>query len=401
MTGTWSGRSPWREPTQWHEPRPQVDGTGLRIAQLANFVGPVSGGMRQALSQIGAGYCAAGAERILVIPGEEDKVEETCDGTIVHIRAPRIGNNYRMIAFPQKALRVLEQFQPTSVEVSDKWTLSRAGSWARKRDVGSVLFSHERLTDMLANWLQRQVGVTEIVGALNRRLAKEFDVVVTTSRYAAEEFENTGARMELVPLGVDLQVFNPSVAHPPAAGEGPLQLCHVGRMSREKDPQLAIRTAVELHRRGVPIQMHVYGTGADLDWLKEIAGDAPVEFHGYVDGRAKVAEAFGRAHISLSVSPNETFGLAVLEALATGTPVVTANRGGAHELVEATCGDWADPDPVLLADAVEGLAGRLAVPGGQEVVRAAARERAEKFTWSATVERLLTIHRSLAEKYGS
>ncbi len=43
------------------------------------------------------------------------------------------------------SLQVLERFKPTSVECSDKWTLSPVGRWARRRGIGSVLFSHERL----------------------------------------------------------------------------------------------------------------------------------------------------------------------------------------------------------------------------------------------------------------
>lgn len=374
-----------------------ADGTGLRIAQMANFVGPVSGGMRQAIDQIGRGYVAAGAERILVVPGEADRVEETEFGTVVHVHAPKITRDYRMIATPWRALKALERFRPTSIEVSDKWTLSPAAGWARRRGVGSILFSHERLDDMLTGWLQRQFGVSEAVGALNRRLSTQFDVVVTTSRYAADEFRNTGAHLELVPLGVDLDTFHPRRANPPVPGVGPLQVCHVGRMSREKDPQLAVRAAVELHRRGFPLELHVYGTGPHLEWLRELAEDAPIIFEGFVAGREAVAEAFGRSHISLSCSPSETFGLAVLEALATGTPVVTANRGGARELVDASCGDWDEPEPEDIADAVERLAARIATPDAQATARAAARMHAETYSWARTVDRMLQIHRDLAD----
>lgn len=362
----------------------------MRIAQLANFVGPTSGGMKVVIEQLGAGYVAAGHERIFVSPGERDEVIESEDGIIVHVRAPRVSPQYRMIFRPWRALDVLERFRPSSIEVSDKWTLSPAGRWAAKRAIGSVLFSHERLSDMLAMWARRTFGVEAMVGALNRRLGKEFDSVVVTSQFAADEFENTGANLDLVPLGVDLETFHPSAGEP--ADDGVIKLCYAGRLSHEKSPQLAVETAVRLHERGHRVRLDLYGTGPDERMLRELAGDAPVHFQGFVDGRDELAKRYAAADISLSVCPAETFGLAVLEALACGTPVVTSDRGGAHELVDASSGASGRPDADSLADAVESLLPRLG-PG----LRADARARAEQYSWQRSVSRMLDLHRRVAD----
>lgn len=361
----------------------------MRIAQLANFVGPTSGGMKVVIDNLGQGYVDAGHERIFVSPGPRDEVRETEAGILVHVQAPRVTNQYRMIFKPWRALDVLDRFRPTTVEVSDKWTLSPAGSWASRRGVGSIMFSHERLSDMLAMWARQSFGVETAVGALNRRLSKSFDAVVVTSGFAADEFEGTGARLELVPLGVDLETFHPRVGTPD--DDGVVKFCYVGRLSHEKSPQLAVATVAELHRRGHRVRLDMYGTGPDEAMLREAAGDAEVVFHGFVAGRDEVARRYGAADISLSVCPAETFGLAVLEAMACGTPVVTSNRGGAHELVDATAGAAGDPDPRALADAVESLLPRL----GPEL-RAAARRRAERYTWQRTTDQMLALHDDLA-----
>ena len=363
----------------------------MRIAQLANFVGPTSGGMKVVVEQLGQGYVDAGHTRIFVFPGARDEVVESEAGILVSVRAPKVSEQYRMIFQPWRALDVLDRFRPTSVEVSDKWTLSPVGRWAAKRSVGSVLFSHERLSDMLAMWARRSFGVEAAVGALNRRLAKEFDAVVVTSQFAADEFADTGARLELAPLGVDLATFHPSAGSP--ADDGVLKFCYVGRLSHEKSPQLAVATVAELHRRGHRVRLDLYGTGPDQAELQAAAGDAPVSFHGFVAGRPEVAKRIAAADISLSVCPAETFGLAVLEALACGTPVVTSNRGGAHELVDATSGAAGRPDPASLADAVETLLPRL----GPEL-RAAARARAEQYPWRRTIDQMLALHHQLSEE---
>ena len=316
----------------------------MRIAQLANFVGPASGGMRTALRALGAGYVDAGCRRLIVVPGPEDARTSGPQGDVVQLRAPRVGGGYRLIVEPWRVIEVLEEWGPTSIELSDKSTLLPVARWARRSGVGSVLLSHERLDDMLA--LRTGLDATSKVsaGLLNRLLVRSVDTVVVTSAYAGDEFAAVaaaaGCPVVRVPLGVDLATFRPH--RRPQADE--LRLVHAGRLSREKSPHLAVATAVELHRRGVPLRLDVYGVGPHRDELVELAGDAPVRFRGYVDSPARLSRALAHADVALSVCPGETFGLAVLEALASGTPVVTADRGGARELVDAASGGWGAPE---------------------------------------------------------
>lgn len=375
----------------------------MRIAQLANFIGPSSGGMKTAVAALGSGYAAAGAERLLVVPGPVDRRLETEDGTVVQLRAPRVGGGYRLILEPWRVIDALEEFGPTSVEINDKATLLPVARWARRNDVASVLFSHERLDEMLAMRTGLDTSAKVSIALWNRLLVRQFDAIVVTSRYAHREFAaaaaTVGTPIVQVPLGVDLETFTPAPAPRGtvlgAAGSSttgePLRLVHVGRLSREKSPHLAVATAVELHRRGVPVLLDVYGEGPHLDELEEIAAGSPVRFHGHVAGRSELARRIAAADIALSVCPGETFGLAVLEALACGTPVVTARTGGASELIDAGCGAWGDADPASLADAVLRLASRDVATR-----RTVARARAEEFPWSATIAGMVDLHRAVS-----
>ena len=69
---------------------------------MANFVGPTSGGMKVVIDTLGAGYVAAGHERILVVPGPRDRVEETATGIIVSQVMPLPSN---------KVLQLVREFQ--------------------------------------------------------------------------------------------------------------------------------------------------------------------------------------------------------------------------------------------------------------------------------------------------
>ncbi len=361
----------------------------MRIAQLANFIGPASGGMKTAVERLGAGYVEAGVPRLLVVPGPRDARTTTEHGDVVQLRAPQVGGGYRMILEPWRVVDVLEEFGPTSVEVSDKSTLTTVTRWARRRGVGSILLSHERLDAMLALRTGWETSMAAPVSLLNRMLVRQFDTVVVTSGFAMREFRHltdaASTGLHRISLGVDLTSFRPPAAQP--RRDGPLRLVHAGRLSREKSPHLAVATAVALHRRGVPVQLDVYGTGPHRDELEELAAGAPVLFHGHVAGRAELARRLGAADVALSVCPAETFGLAVLEALACGTPVVTAAYGGARELVDSSSGAWGEPEPESLADAVLDLAARPVGP-----TRLAARRRAERFCWSSTVRQMLALH---------
>ena len=360
----------------------------MRIAQLANFVGPTSGGLRRAVDKLGRGYVRAGHDRLVIVPGRTDSITESESGVTVTIKSPVLGSGYRMVANTSKVLQVLRRFKPTSLEVSDKWTMTAAGIWAKRQGVPAVLFSHERLDDMAS--LQFQIELSPQVHALNRRLATIYDRVIVTTRYSAGEWLDTKAALVVLPLGVDLEEFCDGERTPRGST---LRLIHCGRLSREKSPHLAVATAVELDRRGVDVQLNLFGTGPQVEELRTLAGVAPVFFHGYIDSRNALAEAYRSADIALSVCPAETFGLAVLEALACGTPVVTADRGGARELVDSSCAEWASPDPVFLAHAVLRMASRL--DRDEAGMRQAACTCAERYPWQATIDKMLTLHQQL------
>ena len=222
---------------------------------------------------------------------------------------------------------------------------------------------------------------------------------MTPSAFAVAEFTRIGAtNVSIVPLGVDLDVFHPHARERPADVNGDdneVSLVYVGRLSREKRPEVAIEALRAVRARGVAARLRMVGDGPRRPALEAQARDLPVVFTGHLHDRGELARYLARADVALAPCPYETFGLAALEALACGTPVVTADRGAVPELVlagqGAATGAVAAPDPVSVAAAVIDV-----VRHPREETRRAARDRAEQYPWARTVREMLRVHRGAA-----
>lgn len=360
----------------------------MRIVQLANFYGPESGGQRTAIDELGRGYVSRGHERVLVVPGAQAADEQTASGRRITLpgRVLPASGGYRVLANRGALLRLLADLRPDRIEVSDKLTLWPLGRWARSRGVPSVLLSHERIDAILAPRVPAGIPLQGLADVWNRRLCRSFDRVVCTSRFGAAEFERIGAdNLVVVPLGVDLGTFRPLAADRRVLRSRTL-VC-VGRLSREKRPDLAIDALAALHGQGHDARLTMVGGGPMIEELRERAAGLPVTFTGHVSERAVVAHLLATADVAVAPCPHESFGLAVLEALACGTAVVVPDQGAAAELVAPHAGVRAEASAAAMA---AGVLEVLSWPRAER--RAAARRRAEGFSWDATVDGLLAQH---------
>jgi alpha-1,6-mannosyltransferase len=363
----------------------------MRIVRLANFVAPHSGGLRTSLAELGAGYLAAGHEPVLVIPGERDSDQPTAQGRVITLRARRVpfAGGYRVLWRRRRLTRLLTRLRPDVLEVSDRTTLRWTGAWAREHGVPAVMVSHESVTALLEGALPGVAlsGLGRAVADwLNRRTAGAYQQVICTTGWAAAEFERIGAgNVVRVPLGVDLATFTPRAI---GSGQvrGQILLVHCGRLSAEKKPQRSLTTLATLRASGLPVRLVVAGDGPLRPRLERRAARAglPVAFVGFLPGRADLATLLASADVALAPGPAETFGLAALEALACGTPVVASAESALPEVV----GEAGASVPGQ--DLAAGVRAVLAQP--ELLRRAAARARAEQYDWATAVRGFLAVH---------
>lgn len=360
----------------------------MKIVQVANFVSPTSGGLRTTLRHLAHGYAQQGHEVVQIVPAKADGRVESAWGTQLQLKGAALaGTGYRILLDTRRIQRELSTLRPDALEVHDRTTLRGLGVWGRKHGVPALAVSHERLDRWLNQWLPARLPLENLADRSNGALARSFDTVVCTTKWAAAEFHRIGARnIVMVPLGVDHDAFRPRFERNSA--EGPL-LIMASRLSREKQPEIAVEAVRELVRRRVDVRLIVAGDGPLRRHLEDASADLPITWLGFVSSRDALADLYRAADVALAPGPVETFGLAALEAMACGTPAVVNWRSALPEIIGKDAGRTSAGSGFSFADAVQEL---LAEP--VEALRRAARARARHFSWDATVEGMLDVHES-------
>lgn len=371
--------------------------TGLRIVRLANFVAPSSGGLRTALRELGRGYEAAGHEAVLVVPGERYTDRATEQGRVITLPGPLLPGTggYRVLTDKGRVARLLESLEPDRLEVSDRTTLRWTGKWARRARVRAVMVSHETADGVLRTWGLPEGMARRASDALNVRTGHTYSRVVCTTEFAEREFVRIGARNVVrAPLGVDLVARHPALRdrglreRHARVDEVLLVMC--SRLSVEKRPGTAVDALEALLARGRRAVLVVAGDGPLRGRLEQRAKGLPVTFLGHVGDRETLGALQASADVALAPGPAETFGLAALEAMACGTPVVASFSSALPEVI-GSAGATAADNGESFADAVELLLDR-----SEGERREAARARAECFGWGTAVDAFLAAHDATA-----
>lgn len=209
------------------------------------------------------------------------------------------------------------------------------------------------------------------------------------------------ATVEVVPMGVDVANFRRTHPYEPYVRGGKLRLFSCGRLNPCKGHLYLIQSVAKLRERGVDVELAIAGedeqggSGYHLELAKEIEKmdlGARVSLLGAVS-EARVRAELERAQVFVLASLAEPLGVAIMEAMAYGTPVVATSSGGVPELVrQGKDGLLVPPENAdAIADAVIRLAEDAALPA----ILTSARERVESmFDSSRSAEVLARLARA-------
>ena len=328
----------------------------------------------------------------LIVPGPEDSVEQIGEfGRIYTIQAPRspfIDSAYRLLlphlyALPYRSRlrQILEEERPDLVEICDKYTLCYLPmAWRHGwiKDAPPAVFvglSCERMDDNVSAFLSE--------GALGRRFANwymrsvyapRFDGHISNSEYTAGELVAALAKfpdlpVHVCPMGADCENFGPYRREPSkraellakfqnalGGGKSTRLLLYVGRLSREKNISLLVDMMELLARNSRDdYALLILGQGRLANWIEtnmDRRAAGRVRLIGHISDRERVADIFANCDALIHPNPREPFGIAPLEAMASGLPVVAPLSGGVLSYANESNAWLAEPNGASFAAAV-------------------------------------------------
>jgi alpha-1,6-mannosyltransferase len=399
----------------------------IKTLHITNSYHPASGGIRTFYNTL---LNAANRHRRfvrLVVPAAETSVEEVGEfGRIYRLAAPPspvLDSRYRWLlphtyAWPHDSplRRILADERPDLIEVCDKFWLIYLSGVLRHRWIPGVPvpvtvgLSCERLDDNVAAYLSAGRAARYVSrGYLRRCYAPRFDFHIAVSQYVAEEVravlpDRLKGRLVVAPMGVDFDGFS----RPQDSAEFRKQL--LGRIGGGEKTRLLLyagRLSQEKNLSVLAPMMALLAQDEQSDYRLVIAGDGPVskELHIALDALAPARSLFlgqcqpadlvklyHAADFFIHPNPREPFGIAPLEAMAAGLPLVAPASGGVITYANPENAWLTENTPLSFAQAVQ------SVHSDPEVCRqktARARCTAQRHSWLRVTDSYFQLYDQL------
>lgn len=362
---------------------------------------------------------------LLIVPGAEDSVLEEGRTITVTIASPPVPTSpkYRLLLRNGAVRKAFEQFRPNLIECQDAYNLPWAALSYRKRNPETATVAGY-FTDFPTAYIQRPLqnllgdAVAGQLSSLAYRycgqLYRRFDAVFALSENGG------GARLRelgvglasIVPLGVQTDEFSPDKRDPELRrslgvdGNDPL-LIYVGRLDKERRAEFVIEAFRKLPD-SLGARLVLIGDGPLRKTILQ-SGDRRIIAPGYLADRAELARWLASADLYVSAMADETFGVSVIEAQASGLPVVGVASGAMLDRVDAETGRLgpADDSDSMAANIVE-----ICQADRRSMGDAARAHVLGQFSWDRTFQTLFSevypeafamrraaMQRRLAERY--
>lgn len=404
----------------------------MKTLHLTNSYHPTSGGISTFYRAL---LDAANRERRqmrLVAPAETSYVEEVGDyGRIYYVEAPSspiFDRRYRLLMPPQYAppfrrelRRILEDERPDLIEICDKYSLCWLAGLLRRRWIPGlsrpvlVGLSCERMDDNIAAFLTRRpIGHRLSQEYLGQLYLPLFDYHLANSQYTADELLSAmkpghQRPVHVLPMGAEVEEFRAARASDAfrrslldeVQGTGRTRLLlYAGRLSPEKNISLLIELMEILQaERAEDYRLLIAGSGPLADWLaNETRGRAPgrIHFLGHIADRRRMVDIYVNSDAFVHPNPREPFGIAPLEAMAAGIPLVAPRSGGVLSYANDANAWLCEPNAESYVDAIRAIVND---PARRKDKLAQARWAARQYNWESVTRLFFERYDSMMSEF--
>jgi alpha-1,6-mannosyltransferase len=364
----------------------------------------------------------------LVVPAAEDRIEEIGPHALIYSVASRpapLNPDYRLLGpgnYLQRGSRlrqILNIERPDLVEVCDKYTLNYFAGMLRAGLMGDVAvkplvvgLSCERMDSNVRAYIAWNSIAQSVVPFYMKWLYFSlFDHHIANSAYTAEELRLASfghpirRGVWIRPMGVDTRDLSPSHRSSAArqsllerihGGPESVLLLYVGRFALEKNLELLLQTFESLLPHGdYDWRLILVGDGAErARFVADAAQRVPgrVEWLGHVHDRNELCRIYANCDVFLHPNPSEPFGIAPLEAMASGLPVVVPDRGGVLSYADPANAWLTSPDGCSFARAVRDA---VSNPPARAEKIARALLTAAEFSWKRAAGSFIDLYEDL------
>jgi len=371
----------------------------MRLALFSGNYNYLREGANQALNRL-VGYLEsrAGYQVRVYSPVTDTPAFEPA-GTLVPVPSvtlPMRDEFQLALGLPSEIRDDIRSFAPDLIHVSTPDILNtRAQTFAKQMGIPIIASMHTQFETYLdyyrLGWLRPLAQAH-----LNRFYRRCDHVVAPTPALVADMKRVRGDdRVSVWSRGVDRTLFDPARRdrgwrRSVGIADHDIVILFFGRLVLEKGIDTFVEVVEALQRRPLPVRALIVGAGPASARFDSLA-DAVMA--GHLEG-VDLARAVASADMLLTPSTTETFGNIILEAMASGLPVISADAPNARALVEEGETGVLCP-PRDIGAYVERIAGLIAAPETRGEMGAAARRASAAFSWDAASESVLRAYESI------
>jgi glycosyltransferase involved in cell wall biosynthesis/predicted metal-dependent phosphoesterase TrpH len=335
------------------DPR-NADGESPRVAILADGIGSTHGVTRTIEEVRGRGLAGFEIEVVGTDPQVDRRLSAVAEVDVPYYPGLKLG-----VPSLPAAVQTLAEGAFDLIHVCSPGPAGVAGALLARALGLPLIGSYHTELAAYAHLRSGQPRLADAMASAVAAFYRACDLVLSPSPASDQALSQIGLPRERIvrwDRGVDTARFDPSLRDPCLLPREKINVLYTGRITREKGADLLADAFLRARAAEPSLQLVLAGGGPEQRHVRERVGDRHTTVLGWLAGR-ELARAYASADIFLFPSATDTFGQVILEAQASGLPVIAVGEGGPASLIESgVSGVLCPPDASALADAVLALA---------------------------------------------